>query len=171
MASVPNVVMLDQQVRAVGDVSILGWGDPTFTPGSLMTNDQARRRQLAESQAVAARVEAESPDVLAVHNAELATASAGHVPLVLAGHSHRRSGRTVRGTLELVVGSTGATGLGSFLVESDLPYEAEMLYFRDGRAVAVDYISFRTLGGDFEIQRQTLGEQEPRERERSAVSP
>jgi len=94
-----------------------------------------------------------------VHNTDLATASAGHVPLVLAGHNHRRSTRSIRGTLELTVGSTGATGLGSFLVRSDLPYEAEILYFRGRRAVAVDYVSFRTLGGDFEIQRQSLEKQ------------
>ena len=169
LASVPNVVVLDQRVQTVGDVSILGWGDPTFTPGSLMTTDQAHKRQLEVAPAVASRVEAESPDVLAVHNEDLASASVGHVPLVLAGHSHRRSERTARGTLELEVGSTGATGLGSFLVQSDLPYEAEMLYFRDRRAVAIDYISFRTLGGDFEIQRQTLGEQEPSVQKTPAV--
>src|SRR5206468_7884486 len=124
MASVPNVVVLDQRVQTVGDVSILGWGDPTFTPGSLMTNELARKLQLAQSPKVAARVEEADPDVLAVHNTDLATASAGHVPLVLAGHNHRRSTRSIRGTLELTVGSTGATGLGSFLVRSDLPYEA-----------------------------------------------
>lgn len=160
MALVPNVVVLDQGVQTVGNVSILGWGDPTFTPGSLMTNEEARKRQLAESPKVAARVEEVAPDVLAVHNTELATASAGHVPLVLGGHNHRRSERKVRGTPERTVGSTGATGLGSFVVRSDLPYEAEILYFRDRRAVAVDYISFLTLGGDFEIQRQTLEEPE-----------
>jgi predicted MPP superfamily phosphohydrolase len=169
LGSVPNVVVLDQRARTVGDVSILGWGDPTFTPGSLMTNEEARRRQVQEAPAVAARVEAESPDVLAVHNVDLATMATGHVPLVLSGHGHRRAERTVRGTLELQVGSTGATGLGSFLVQSDLPYEAEMLYFRDRRAVAVDYIRFRTLGGDFEIQRQTLGEQEPSVQKSPAV--
>ena len=159
MASVPNVVVLDQQVQTVGDVSILGWGDPTFTPGSLLTNEQARKRQFTEAPKVGALVQRTAPDVLAVHNADLAVTSVGRVPLVLSGHGHRRGEERARGTLELEVGSTGATGLGSFLVRSDLAYEAEIVYFRDRRAVAVDYIRFRTLGGDFEIQRQTIDEE------------
>ena len=56
----------------------------------------------------------------------------------------------------LQVGSTGATGLGSFIAEADLPYEAEIIYFREGRAVSVDYVSFRGLGNDFQIERRTL---------------
>jgi predicted MPP superfamily phosphohydrolase len=156
IARVPNVVVLDQAVHTVGDVSILGWGDPTFTPGSLLTNEQARERQLAEAPAVSARLEQGPPDVLAIHNQELAVTSTGRVPLILSGHGHRERQRTVNGTLELAVGSTGATGLGSFLVRSDLAYEAEVIYFRERRAVALDYIRFQTLGGDFEIKRRTL---------------
>ncbi|MGH2690555.1 MAG: metallophosphoesterase family protein, partial [Actinomycetota bacterium] len=156
IARVPNVVVLDKTVHTVGDLTILGWGDPTFTPGSLLSNEQARGRQFAEAPAVSARLEQEPPDVLAVHNEELALTSTGRVPIVLSGHGHRERQRTVNGTLELAVGSTGATGLGSFLVRSDLAYEAEVVYFRDRRAVALDYIRFQTLGGDFEIKRRTL---------------
>ncbi|MGH2722380.1 MAG: metallophosphoesterase family protein, partial [Actinomycetota bacterium] len=156
LARVPNVVVLDKAAHTVGDLSILGWGDPTFTPGSLLTNEEAKRRQFAEAPALAARLAKEPPDVLAVHNEELAFTSTGRVPLILSGHGHRERQRTVNGTLELAVGSTGATGLGSFLVRSDLAYEAEVVYFRDRRAVALDYIRFQTLGGDFEIKRRTL---------------
>ena len=156
LARVPNVVVLDKAVHTVGDVSILGWGDPTFTPGSLLTNEEAKRRQFAEAPNVSSRLEQGPPDVLAVHNEELALTSTGRVPLILSGHGHRERQRTVNGTLELSVGSTGATGLGSFLVRSDLAYEAEVIYFRDRRAVALDYIRFQTLGGDFEIKRRTL---------------
>lgn len=156
LARVPNVVVLDKAVHTVGDVSILGWGDPTFTPGSLLTNEEAKRRQLAEAPNVTARLAQGPPDVLAVHNEELALTSTGRVPLILSGHAHRERQRTVNGTLELSVGSTGATGLGSFLVRSELAYEAEVIYFRNSRAVALDYIRFQTLGGDFEIKRRTL---------------
>jgi predicted phosphodiesterase len=156
MAAVPNVVVLDQRVEQVGGVSILGWGDPTFTPGSLITTAEARKRQYEEAPKVAQRVRETEADVLAVHNADLAADSVGEVPLVLSGHRHKRTQRTRNGTLQLEVGSTGATGLGSFLVESDLAYEAQIVYFRDRRPVAVDYIRFRTLGTDFEIDRRTL---------------
>jgi hypothetical protein len=53
----------------------------------------------------------------------------------------------------LTVGSTGATGLGSFTVEADSRYEAELLRFRQGRLVALDYISMDGVSGAFTIDR------------------
>jgi predicted MPP superfamily phosphohydrolase len=171
LAQVPNVVVLDKRIQTVGDVSILGWGDPTFTPGSLLTAEDARRLQYAEAPNLAARLDETTPDVLAVHNNDLALTSTGRVPLILSGHGHRMQQQTENGTLELEVGSTGATGLGSFLIRSDLAYEAEVVYFRDRRAVAVDYIRFQTLGGDFEIKRSTLEPQELQPPEDQPPSP
>ena len=60
----------------------------------------------------------------------------------------------------MTVGSTGATGLGSFIVEADAEYEAEVLYFDDGRAIAYDYITLSGLGGDFTVERRTLSAEE-----------
>jgi hypothetical protein len=105
---------------------------------------------------VAAAVVRDDPDVLAVHDARLAQDSMGSVPLVLAGHTHEASAEFVDGTLVLTVGSTGATGVGSFIVEADRPYEAEIVYFRGGQAIAYDYVALSGLGGDFQIQRRTL---------------
>jgi hypothetical protein len=105
---------------------------------------------------VAADVETLAPDVLAVHDLRLAEEALGDVPLVLAGHTHERASEEVDGTLVLTVGSTGATGLGSFLVETDLPYEAEVVYFRDEAPAAVDYVRFFGLGEEFEIDREVV---------------
>ena len=62
------------------------------------------------------------------------------------------------GTDFLTVGSTGATGL-EFFVEGNRPYEAEVIYFRDGEPIAVDYITFEALGDEFEIDRQRLDDE------------
>jgi predicted phosphodiesterase len=160
LGDVDNVELLDETLTEVEDVSILGWADPTFTASNETSTEEGNEIRSAESEDVAAEVETVAPDVLAVHDARLAEPSIGAVPLVLAGHTHERSFEQRDGTIVLTVGSTGATGLGSFVAETDLPFEAEIVYFRLGAPVAVDYVSFRGAGSEFEIERRTLETQQ-----------
>ena len=152
---VPNVTVLDGEVAEIDGVRVLGWGDPTDTNWNRISPDEAALVREEEGETTALEVARAAPDVLAVHDRRLAQASLGEVPLVLAGHYHRRIVEEEEGTTIMSVGSTGATGL-DFFVEADRPYEAEIVYFRDSTAVAVDYVSFGGLGADFEIERTTL---------------
>lgn len=158
--AVPNVELLDEATRLVSGIEILGWADPTFTADEETSTEEGNEIRLFAAGRVAEAVEATDPDVLAVHDARLAGDSIGEVPVILAGHTHKRGIERVDGTLMLTVGSTGATGLGSLLVEGAEDYEAEVVYFRNGQAVALDYVRFQGLGGDFEVQRRTLIEPE-----------
>ena len=83
----------------------------------------------------------------------------GDAPLVKSGD----------GTLVLTVGSTGATGLEEFTVETSRPYEAQVLRFREGRLIAIDYLTVQGIGGDFTLERRLVdvAEAEPED----AVSP
>jgi hypothetical protein len=106
------------------------------------------------------------PDVLAVHDLRQARGAIGDVPLVVAGHTHERSAEEEDGTLLLTVGSTGATGLGSFTIETDLAYEAEVLRFQGGRLVAIDYVRLIGFGGNFVVEHTVVerpGSAEPPE--------
>ncbi|HYP24800.1 MAG TPA: metallophosphoesterase [Actinomycetota bacterium] len=154
---VENLTILDGTVADVSGVSILGWGDPTDTNWNNISPDEAAEIRVEEGEDAAAEVARVAPDVLAVHDSRMAEASYGAVPLVLSGHYHRRIVEEEDGTTVLGVGSTGATGL-KFFVEAARDYEAEILYFRDGVAVAVDYVRFSGLGTEFEIERDALDE-------------
>ncbi|MGH2749449.1 MAG: metallophosphoesterase family protein [Actinomycetota bacterium] len=156
LARLDEVVLLDGETTTVGGVDVLGWADPTFTASNEITTEEGNEVREEEAGLVADAVEELTPDVLAVHDQRLALESYGGVPLVLSGHTHERDLRIEDGTVQLVVGSTGATGLGSFTIEADLPYEAQVVYFRDGLPSAVDYVSFRSLGSEFDIQRELL---------------
>ena len=156
IARIEDVTLLDKRARTVGGLDVLGWGDPTFTASNEISTEEGNEVREEEGEAVAAEVDALSPNVLAVHDQRLAQDSYGLVPLVISGHTHEREMRVEDGTVQLVVGSTGATGLGSFTIEADLPYEAQIIYFRDGLPVAVDYVSFRSLGAEFDIERTTI---------------
>ena len=151
-----EAILLDQETINVAGIEILGWADPTFTADNSLTTEEGNERRLAEAEEVGEETVALRPDVLAVHDVRLAEEAIGEVPLVLSGHQHERSLEIRDGTLILSVGSAGATGLGSFLVETDVPYEAEVVHFRDGFPYAVDYVTFYGLGEEFEIDREII---------------
>lgn len=155
LAGVGNVTVLDGTADVAG-VRILGVPDPTFTADNEVDANEAamlKRRQAAE---VTRLVDAEKPDVLAVHDPLLATRASGHVALVVAGHVHRRGNTVTKGTRVLTVGSSGATGLGSFTVDGGRAYEAEVLSFTAGRLTAIDYVSLRGIGGSFRVDRVVI---------------
>lgn len=155
MAGVANVKVLDGSAE-FGGVRVLGIPDPTFTADNVVSAGEAAAVKRRAAVDVARRVDAERPDVLAVHDPLLAGRSTGRVPVVAAGHLHKRGNRLRGGTRLLTVGSTGATGLGSFAVEGGRAYEAEVLSFAGGRLTSVDYVSLKGIGGGFVIDRVVI---------------
>jgi Icc-related predicted phosphoesterase len=156
LAASGELTVVDGSVITVGDVGILGVGHPVFTASGEVGRDLLDASLAAQAEETAALVESldTAPDVLAVHDP--AQAAGVDVPLVIAGHTHETSyAERDDGTIVVTVGSTGATGLGSFTVETDHPYEAEVLHFEDGRPVGIDAISLRTTG-EFQIERRLI---------------
>lgn len=151
-----GITVLDGDLARVGAVRILGIGDPTFTADNVVSTAVANQRKEDLSPGVLAVVRRDEPDLLAVHDMRQAAGVTGWVPVVVAGHTHARNSRTEGGTTFLNVGSTGATGLGSFLVETELPYEAEILRFDGSRLVAIDYVTLQGVSGNFTIEREVV---------------
>jgi Icc-related predicted phosphoesterase len=151
-----NLTVVDGTEFSVRGVDFLGVGHPVFTATNDVTDDVLEESLANQAEETAEVVDRLRPDVLAVHDPR--QAEGVDVPLVIGGHLHETT-YTERddGTLALTVGSTGATGLGSFTVDTELPYEAEVLHFSSGRLVGIDAISLRT-SGDFEIERRLIPE-------------
>lgn len=158
VASTGITVLDGDQARRVGAVRILGIGDPSFTADNAVDTAAANERKEELGPGVLAAVRRDEPDLLAVHDLRQAADVAGWVPVVAAGHTHARSSRSEDGTTFLTVGSTGATGLGSFLVETALPYEAEILRFDGRRLAAIDYVTLAGVSGDFTVEREVVPE-------------
>ena len=156
LSSADNVVLMEKQLEEVEDLEIVGWDDPTFTTDSSVTEEEREEARTEDAPEVAELVHELTPDILAVHDERLAAESYGSVPLVLAGHTHERGVEEIDGTLLLRVGTTGATGLKSLTLETDKDYEAQVIYLRDAVPVAVDYVTFRGVSNDFQVERTTL---------------
>jgi predicted phosphodiesterase len=156
LAALPNVTVVHDEVVEIQGIRILGFADPTFTADNVLSRDEARAIKQQWTDAIGARVRRTEPDVLAVHDPVLSARALGQVPVVIAGHVHERRLERREGTILLTVGSTGATGLGSYTVETDLAYEAQLLRFVDGRLSTVDYVSLTGIGGNFVIDRRVV---------------
>jgi Icc-related predicted phosphoesterase len=156
LAASDDVEVLDGDVAEIGDLVVLGVADPTFTADNEVDDDEADDVIDAAQDEVATLVDELEPDVLAVHTPRQAEEAVGSVPLVIGGHLHERTSREEEGTLILTVGSTGATGLGSFTLETDSPYEAEVLRFDGGELIGIDYVTLSGVGGSFTIERSLI---------------
>lgn len=150
-----NVEYLDGESTFVGGLELFGWADPTYSPEDVDASEKAEAR-LEEASEVATAIADSAPDALLVHDPRLASESFEEVPLIFAGHTHARSFEQQGATTSLTVGSTGATGLKSFTVEADRPYDAEVIYFEGDDPVAVDYITVGAFGSEFQLERKVI---------------
>jgi predicted phosphodiesterase len=145
VASQKNAVVLDNQTRTVAGLTIYGLGDPRFTPDRSVQvdSDPATLAQFARSHLN--RVN--KPDVIAVHDPDIAKGFSGATPMILTGHTHdRKTTMLPSGTRMLIQGSTGGAGLRALEHDKPTPVQASVLYFdkQTKRLQAWDDI---TLGG------------------------
>jgi predicted MPP superfamily phosphohydrolase len=175
VAEQPNAVVLDDESTEVAGLVFSGIGDPRFTPDGEVTEEGDDRdlvrgssEELAEL--VTSRPGASGVDVALMHDPGALDPLFGEVPLVLAGHYHRRIVRLDEsGTRVMVQGSTGgagitAAGLARLGEGAPLALTATLLYFassgeRQDQLVAYDEV---TVGGlalaSVTIERTVVGE-------------
>jgi predicted phosphodiesterase len=162
VARLDGTVVLDGQTAEVDGFTIYGLGHPYFNEqrGTPVGDEDVVALVEAAAERVAADVSAlpEPPDIVLVHDDRMAAGVAGTVPLVLSGHFHDNRDEVIDGTLFLRVGSTGGASPTGFTAEGDVPFSAEVLYFRadtDGgmQLVAWDLVTQFPETGSLEIAR------------------
>ncbi|MFD3441506.1 metallophosphoesterase [Streptomyces sp. NPDC058685] len=152
LSRMKNVHVLDNgKAVTVAGVRIAGSGDPQFTPDrSVVAQGDPAERMTGIRLASALRDQerAGTPvDIAVAHNPVAARQTDGTVPLVLAGHVHRRQTEVMKlGTRLKIEGSTGGGGLRAVQNEKPEKVRASVLYLdRSTRKLqAWDEI---TLGG------------------------
>lgn len=162
VARLPETVVLDGDTAEVDGFTIYGLGHPYFNEqrGTPVGNEDVVALVETAAERVTADVSAlpEPPDIVLVHDDRMASGITGTVPLVLSGHFHNNRDEVIDGTLFLRVGSTGGATPTGFTAEGDMPFSAEVLYFRgDGNGgmqlVAWDLVTQFPETGSLEIAR------------------
>jgi hypothetical protein len=147
VAAQDNARVLDNSSIEVEGLKFVGVGDPRFTPDKSTRGKPPPRSVHDTGKQLAALALREVADIALIHDPDGAREVDGSVPLVLAGHFHRREQHELpNGTLLFQQGSTGASGLRGLEREGPTPYRCSVLYFaRDTKTLqAWDDI---TLGG------------------------
>lgn len=150
VAAQDNAIVLDASGTTLLGLSIVGIGDPRFTPDrSTYDDDTSPERVLAAGEELLDFIESadEPPDIALVHDPVSAAPLDGAVPLVLAGHRHERvTEQLEEGTLLIIQGSTGGAGLRGLEGEEPTPLTCTVLYLNrlNGALEAYDDV---TLGG------------------------
>ncbi|MCI2238631.1 metallophosphoesterase [Paenibacillus sp. TRM 82003] len=190
VAAQEGAVVLDEgETAEVAGLRFAGKGDPVFTPegeGSTAEGD-AEEVQRRSNEVLAAGIEewgsgnADDPvDVALVHDPSGLEPLMGRVPLVLAGHLHKRSVTLDdSGTRVMVEGTTGGAGITSAGLDrladgAPLPLSATLLYFAEDtdELLAYDEVTVGGLGlAEVSLQRTVLTDADRPELVQPATDP
>lgn len=158
IAKTKGVTPIDNKSVKVRDVVIAGVEDPTHTalkkPGPGGWNALYKKYDNRTMEIV----ERTKPDLLAVHNPVQAKAVLGQVKTIVAGHTHKYAIGTKKDTVLAVCGSSGATGLGSLIIEKNTPYAFQVLHYSGKELKSIDQVTFDGLGGTFSLARKVANE-------------
>lgn len=150
MKQIPNVVVLDGQVRTVAGLEFLGAGDPSFTPDKTnITSNDPQFVAAAADQLAQTAEDAGGVDAIVFHEPQEDKAFDGYASMVLNGHLHyRRVQLGDAGTWMMVEGSTGGSGLRALEPKVPASVELSVLYVdrESGRLRAYDDIKLGGLG-------------------------
>lgn len=163
-----NAILLTGHEVTVDGLTIIGDGDPRFTPDqAVQVPGEQAVYQVGQQLATAALDLQAEPDIAVVHDPVAATPLAGAAKLILAGHLHRRvTWMLSSGTRLFVQGSTGGAGLRALQTNPPTPIEASVLYFdrASGQLQAWDDITIGGLGAtDAQIQRHLAADTTPQD--------
>ncbi len=163
-----NAILLTGHEVTVDGLTIIGDGDPRFTPDqAVQVPGEEAVYQAGQQLATAALDLQAEPDIAVVHDPVAATPLSGAAKLILAGHLHRRvTWMLSSGTRLFVQGSTGGAGLRALQTNPPTPIEASVMYFdrATGQLQAWDDITIGGLGAtDAQIQRHLATDTTPQD--------
>lgn len=170
LSSRPAATVLIMDQVDIGGIVIAGAADPSSattsprlpSPGEL----NSLTRDLEEFLAEPGRPR---PDILVVHNPQVAAAFVGRVPTVINGHTHTIWVRRENSTVWLNPGTTGAAGIRGLQTSQEMPYSLILAYMErsaDGGSwfvTAADTIRVFNFRTGFQIERHTFSPPDGRE--------
>jgi predicted MPP superfamily phosphohydrolase len=130
VARQPNAIVLtrDAEPREIAGLRFAGMADPRFTPDKTTGDDHAEHRVSAEAAEFARALRGKDVDIALAHDPAAGRALEGVVPLLLSGHTHKRSVRHFGDTVVVVQGTSGGSGLRGVQHDPPDPISLSVLY-------------------------------------------
>lgn len=157
--SMKNSTVLEGKTVTIQGIKFQGNADPLSTSTEVSVEDRTQWEAMINKQAedLLASEDAEDgqPDIVVVHNHEVALKLSKHYPLVVYGHTHQQSIVTTLDNIRINPGSSGAAGIRGLYADTSIPYSAVILYIKPGeKPVAADQIKYDPLADRFNLERK-----------------
>ncbi|MCL5935637.1 MAG: metallophosphoesterase family protein, partial [Firmicutes bacterium] len=160
MRSIPEVIVLDGSMIRVANLRIMGFPDPSSKTSDIEPPPPNLIPQYAGQIEKSLLEQPERPDIIAVHNNNIARLLDGMAPVILYGHDHRLSVEENAGSVMIDAGSTGAAGMRR-LQGDRTPYSLVIQYYAPVsgkmKILAADTITVKNLDSGFHVERQIFG--------------
>ncbi|MEN6521996.1 MAG: metallophosphoesterase [Armatimonadota bacterium] len=153
-----KVLLPNEQVVEVAGLRIIGQHDPAsreIGPRRVLATTEEISRARYRLKRVVANLP-KPPDILLIHEPDVASAFVGKIPIIVSGHDHTLAASSTKGTAWIRPGSTGASGIRYFIEGSGKSITAAVIYVTRTprpRAVAVDLIAITNPDGEFTVRR------------------
>ncbi len=155
-----NSTILQGQDVTIADITFRGTPDPlSASSDKVSIDDRTEWEKLINEQVKGLLMDEDEsedvPDLLVVHNHEVAQKLSKHYPLVVNGHTHKIEVVKNLDHIRINPGTAGAAGLRGLYSEKSIPYSAVILYIKPGeRPVAADIIKYEPLSDHFFLERK-----------------
>ncbi|MFO7819772.1 MAG: metallophosphoesterase, partial [Halanaerobacter sp.] len=158
LSEFPNLYLLRKDIIEIKGIKIAGLEDPSAQSSEVKVvggKDLAPfQDQLVKLIAQAKRM----PDIIAVHQFDLAKPLVGKIPLLMHGHDHSFKIYDQDETLIIDAGTTGAAGVRGLKSKEGIPYSVALLHFKDKssnlKLKFVDIIRFYNRHSGFILERR-----------------
>mgnify|MGYP006270674907 CR=1 FL=1 len=155
-----KVHVLRKNIIEIKQIKIAAWEDPSSlsTKVEVVNEDKLIpfQQQLVK---LIAQVKP-PPDIVAVHQFELAKPLLGKIPLLIHGHDHSFKIYNQQGTAIIDAGTTGAAGIRGLKSKQGIPYSVALLHFKkdnlDLNLKFVDIIKVYNRHSGFILERRLI---------------
>ncbi|HOK54047.1 MAG TPA: metallophosphoesterase [Armatimonadota bacterium] len=154
-----NTKMPHGHIIEVKEVKIFGQHNPASEETGIrpLLSDSKQLLQANRDLKTAFDKLKQQPDILIVHDPDVAKGFEGKVPIIVTGHDHILDVKRINGSVWVKPGSTGASGIRYLTNSKAQPMTAAIIYITappEVRTVAVDLINLSGPGGEFTVTRK-----------------
>lgn len=155
----PNSTVLEGKTVTIEGIKFKGNADPLSSSNEVTISDRLIWEEMIDEQVADLLSyrddEDNQPDIVLVHNHEVAQKISKYYPLVINGHTHSLSIRTNHDKIRINPGTSGAAGVRGLYSDTSIPYSAVILYIKPGeKPVAADQIKYDPLADRFFLERK-----------------